>query len=554
MKKNFLLIKSILLLSFLGGCTSELDINANPNAPVVTNPDYVLSGAFVATGNIITTASLTRSTSQWSGYAAASGSYSQSGDQVRTYILTANGFLNENPWANLYANVANYNFVENTAKGLKGYDYYVAISKIMKAYCFQNLVDAYGNVPYTDALKGFGQLSPKYDDAQSVYDSAAAQLDKAVSIISNASSTSKALSGSVDLVFKGDMTKWMQLANTLRLRMMIHQSKIYGTRKAYIDGQIAAIVANGKGFLTTNATIQPGYTKGEGQQNPFWETNGFNVANAYAGKDYIRTSNFALNYLNSKSDPRIDYLFRLPSTDPGTGAATAPAWNNAVAYKVGNVVRYNGVAFSCINDIAAGGAAPAPSASEKANWHTYFSTDFGALPTTNLSSAYTSGFGVGILGSPSQDLPFFNAAQSYFLQSEAVLLGWITGDSKALYTLGIKASMTQLGVPSVAQTAYFGTAVSDNDYTTSPINAIITQKWISNYMMDCMEAWTDVRRTGIPVVPKSIDPGVVAIPGGVNANVPIRLLYPQTEYNVNSSNVAAQGTISPFSPKIFWNK
>ena len=119
MKKNLLILKSIVLLSFLGGCNSELDINTNPNAPVTTNPDYVLSGAFVATGNIISGASLTRTTSQWSGYAAASGSYSQSGDQVRTYILTSSNFLNENPWANWYANVANYNFVENTAKGLR---------------------------------------------------------------------------------------------------------------------------------------------------------------------------------------------------------------------------------------------------------------------------------------------------------------------------------------------------------------------------------------------------------------------------------------------------
>ena len=60
------------------------------------------------------------------------------------------------------------------------------------------------------------------------------------------------------------------------------------------------------------------------------------------------------------------------------------------------------------------------------------------------------------------------------------------------------------------------------------------------------EAWTDYRRTGYPNVPLTRAPN----PG---PGVPVRYMYPQTEYNYNATNVAGEGTISAFTSKVFWD-
>jgi hypothetical protein len=62
-----------------------------------------------------------------------------------------------------------------------------------------------------------------------------------------------------------------------------------------------------------------------------------------------------------------------------------------------------------------------------------------------------------------------------------------------------------------------------------------------------MPLWTDIRRSGYPdFIHWSIEPQKK------NATPPVRLLYPQTELNVNNDNVVAVGTINAFTSKIFW--
>jgi hypothetical protein len=41
-------------------------------------------------------------------------------------------------------------------------------------------------------------------------------------------------------------------------------------------------------------------------------------------------------------------------------------------------------------------------------------------------------------------------------------------------------------------------------------------------------------------------------PGKISSVLPVRLLYPQSEYTTNAANVQAQGTIDPFTSKLFW--
>jgi hypothetical protein len=141
------------------------------------------------------------------------------------------------------------------------------------------------------------------------------------------------------------------------------------------------------------------------------------------------------------------------------------------------------------------------------------------------------------------------AAESLFLQAEAVQRGFMAGDAQTLYQNGIVASFTYLGVPNAAAeaTGYYGQAINNVSFATSTdkIEAIITQKWISLAGVNGSEAWCEFRRTGFPIVPLSTR-------AGSNPH-PVRLLYPLSEYGTNADNVEAEGTISQFTSKIFWD-
>ncbi len=87
----------------------------------------------------------------------------------------------------------NAQYMENTAATDPNGQYSVAVAKILKAWGFQAIVDAYGMAPYSQAFKGSGNFFPSYDDGQAIYDSSIADLDLAISIIQNAPSTASNL-------------------------------------------------------------------------------------------------------------------------------------------------------------------------------------------------------------------------------------------------------------------------------------------------------------------------------------------------------------------------
>jgi hypothetical protein len=509
MKMKIFYIAVLLLVA--SGCKDYLDVNENPNAPTTGKPELVLSGAIIESARI-QTQDMTRAAGQWVGYLAASGSYSQSGDVFRSYNLRTNTFSGN--WAALYSNANNYVYVENASKKLANYEYYVAISKIMKAYCMHTLVDLFGNVPYTSGFKGFGSLSPAYDDGQAIYENLSVQLDSAVIIINNAQASivkPVPVTGATDVMFGGKMDMWKKLANTIRLRILLRQSEVSG-KVPYIQAEMAKIVANGAGFLGSgeNALVNPGYKNVDGQQSPLWALMGFAVDGSVSGKDYLRSSKYSLKFFKNNSDPRMDYVFRTVGADPGKNDKT-----------------------------------------------TYAGIDFGALPDTDIGSSKTSAAGIGILSAPDQDAVFLSAAESLFLQAEAIQRGWLAGDAQTTYETAVYESFDLLDgsddllVDGTDVDDYLSNGKVNCDWAASPdkIQTIIVQKWAAMHTINCMEAWCDLRRLGFPVdVPISIDPAVIS------NKAPIRVLYPVTEYTYNAAEVAKQGDISQFTSKIFWEK
>jgi hypothetical protein len=100
-----------------------------------------------------------------------------------------------------------------------------AIIDIHRIYTYNRLVDIFGNVPYTEALD-IDNVIPVYDDAQAIYKSLFASLEKDIAILKIGAGAGSF--GNADIVYSGDDAKWLMFANGLKLKMAIHISDAPG--------------------------------------------------------------------------------------------------------------------------------------------------------------------------------------------------------------------------------------------------------------------------------------------------------------------------------------
>lgn len=490
---------AVLIFGFCACSKSYFDINNNPNSATSATPDLVLSNALVTTASPLVVGNAVNYNifiSAWMGYIGQSGSYATNVGDVASYKQTTN-FGNPN-WLYDYHNLEDYDYVERSAMSQQQY-FYAAAAKIMKAYVFQHLVDCFNNVPYSQAFQGTNNITPKYDSAQSVYNAITTQIDTAIILMSRADAIGSAKS---DVLFGANNSLWIQFANTLKLRILIRQSQVSGNA-SFIQAEIAKIVATGAGFLSTDAAVNPGYANNSGQQNPVWgfyvTLTGLPVSGGHA--DLWKAAQYAITWMQNNNDPRYQFIYSPDSG--GTGS-------------------------------------------------TYLGSVLGAV--SNPPGSDASSFGPGILKSVSQSAVILSAAESYLLQAEAILRGWLPGSDSAAFASGVAASFNFLGAGD--PTAYMSQNNKQTNYgacTTmaEKLACIIRQKWIAFDQVTPFEAWCDYRRLKLPAdIPLSISPFLDQAP----AAIPIRLLYPTNEYQTNPANVNAQGTIDYHSSPIFWNQ
>jgi hypothetical protein len=154
-----------------------------------------------------------------------------------------------------------------------------------------------------------------------------------------------------------------------------------------------------------------------------------------------------------------------------------------------------------------------------------------------------------LIGTATESAPVLTDYESLFIQSEAVVRGYITGDAKALYNSAITQSFIYMGLTSLDAANYYSQAkfTTNYDNANDKIGLILTQKWLALNGTSPVEIWTDYRRSGYPQNLHFSEQSDRA-----KDTPPVRLLYPQTEISSNNDNVVAVGPIDPFTSKIFW--
>ncbi len=123
----------------------------------------------------------------------------------------------------------------------------LGVSKVLRCYVYITLVDVFGDVPYDEALLGNLNPTPKYDNDEYVYGKIYQELNDAISVL-NSPANETAIN---DLFYQGNKSKWIKLANTLKLKMLVNGRQAtadFGITDA--KGEIEAILANPVNYIS----------------------------------------------------------------------------------------------------------------------------------------------------------------------------------------------------------------------------------------------------------------------------------------------------------------
>lgn len=295
MKRIFLYIIMAAFISlFISSCTKDFETtNVNPN--VVADVDVRL---------LFTSPLLAMQTSRGSEYWNEGFTHFLSACQLVTGQSYAVSTTGVNSRYSLFYTSVLPNLVEmRRIIGLKAdkekYEQINAITYIPQVMMALKVSDMNGSIPYTEANKGRDEAkySPKYDNQESLYNTWLKELSDAINILQK-NSANQVSFGDNDVFYRGDVTKWIKLANSLKLRMAAryqNQDAAKATQifKEVMSDAIGPLGSTSDQLVHTNPTYYP------------FGVDGYNI-DIYSRHFAVGT---AVEFLKSCDDPRLGIYY-----------------------------------------------------------------------------------------------------------------------------------------------------------------------------------------------------------------------------------------------------
>ncbi|HTF20391.1 MAG TPA: SusD/RagB family nutrient-binding outer membrane lipoprotein, partial [Chryseolinea sp.] len=194
----------------------------------------------------------------------------------------------------------------------------IAVARIMKAYTFHNLTDIWGAIPYSEALQGNSDFTPKYDDQQFIYEALITELTEAAAQIDEDAGSIEG-----DIIYGGNMAAWKLFANSLRLRLGMRLSKV-------APDKAQAIVAEAvhAGVFTSQRDNAVYQYLASAPNNSGW-----NQQYTFGAPEYA-CSEILVNRLVELDDPRLE-AYAQPSEATGEYVGMIYGVSNAEAGGIG---------------------------------------------------------------------------------------------------------------------------------------------------------------------------------------------------------------------------
>ncbi len=425
-------------------------------------------------------------------------------------------------------------------KKLKNYE---GIFTIFKALLWSAATDIYGDIYYSEGLRGQeGILFPVFDEQKSIYPALIQDLKNASQLLAEGT---EPIDKTYDLFYAGDKTKWVKFANSLRLRLLMRAS-------AKLNNAASEIAAVAALPLMTDTPDNASIPYVGGDRTYSWPMGALYMG--YSDNFLLnRPSKTLVDSLKALNDERLkvwvapierpwtntlDSVNINTYTDPTTkvkygkrtivqkGYSYDVLWqyldkNNTQIKNVYPLIQdsltlYAGYpAGSYIDVLGANGSYEFPDT----KWN-YKVSIFSKLLNENSNALLRASV--------------LQADEVYFLLAEANVKGYITtGSAEDYYKKGVEMSLKRWGEPLPSN--YFNNAKAKfpaTGTTSQKLAKIGLQKWLGLFMMG-LESWADYRRTNLPNIMKN------AYLGSTNYQFPLRFRYPETEMANNSINYQA---------------
>jgi hypothetical protein len=302
------LIPFTLLLLTIGACEKNMtDLNVNPKAPTNVQGEMLFTNGEKAFTDLITTPNVNFGNFELFAQYWAETTYPQESQ----YILNQRDNA-LNWWNGLYRDVIeDFNQAITLMKkqaadptileeDKAAYVNKIAIAKIFRAYAFSILVNTFGDIPYTEALQGRANTSPKYDNQKDVYYALLDTIDASIDQLD----PDAASFGSSDLIYNGDVGEWIKLANSIKLKLGLVLADVDPSKA---KAEVEAAAPNVFTSNSDNALLP--YTTSPPNVNPIWS----NLVQSNRN-DFV-AANTIIDTMNAHNDPRrISYF---SETTPG---------------------------------------------------------------------------------------------------------------------------------------------------------------------------------------------------------------------------------------------
>lgn len=249
---KYMMAAGCLLTLGLSSCSDFLDVNVDPDKPNNTTAEVANRVPWIQRMFMYSAGITNYRTSMIAGVL-----YSTSGTHGPAAVTWnfAPGTTTSSYQTWFVETAANLNDLYNKAKAENAY-HYMAVADIYHALGFMQMLDLYGEIPYTEALGN--SPVPAYDNGKTIFNGCVAKLDEAIKLLSEAQPATATPLSKGDLMNGGDAQKWLKMAYGLKARFLLKLSK-----KAEFDPEaILECLSKGPQSIDDNS-VMPCYNSGQ---------------------------------------------------------------------------------------------------------------------------------------------------------------------------------------------------------------------------------------------------------------------------------------------------
>ena len=554
-------------------CKKFLDINTDPNNPTTIEVSKLLPTTQRTLGDAM---SMDEQNGGLSEVLAVYTHQMTTREEADKYGITGVDPNIQTVWSKLFSSSANpgtaypvYGVIQNLEDIIAtateaGNMRYAGIAKILKAYTYSIMVDVFGDIPFSEANKlKAGILYPKFDDDAAIYESLFTLINEGIADLNNTTAPNSKVPGTDDLMYSGNVARWIKAANTIKLKMYTQIRKVKN-----VSAEVTALLNGGNLISQTNESflVPYGPNGATDDRNPgFYTYFATQRSNHVSPWFYEIMKGYNPRIFTNNPDPRIKYYIYNQ-----VNATQGPREGNQTEYRDGAFV-----------SIYFGSVGPDRDRSQQNTISL-----FGIYPVGGKYDDGTATVATASSGTGATPYRLITYADRLYLEAELISTGVITGDARAKLSLAMAESFRQVDyvissyvkpsqtvpvlVGSSAVTTYTNNVLAEYDAASAEkkLEIIMTQKWLSS-VGSAVDQYTDIRRTGYPVVFDPSNPAMA--PGGrvqppINGDpvnpgnqksVPVQLSrtfalalpWFQTELE---SNPNAPEQKNPSTYKIFW--